>query len=63
MKSRKFIIALAVSVIFLLAAGGGMILAARGINIPWIASSLAILASTFPAYMGANALSKKKKEQ
>ena len=58
-KSRKFVVVIMVTVIFIMAMIIGAVAAWKEIDVPWLAVTLPILASVYPAYLGANAYQKK----
>ena len=55
---RKYSVVVMVSVLISLGMMAGVIAAINGANLPWLATTLPILASVYPAYMGANAAQK-----
>ena len=57
-KGRKFAVVVLVSLLMGIGMAAGLIAALSGANAPWLAATLPILASTYPAYMGANAVQK-----
>ena len=57
-KGRKFAVVILVSLLMGIGMAAGLIAALSGASAPWLAATLPILASTYPAYMGANAVQK-----
>lgn len=57
---RKFTVIIIVSIQITLGMIAGCIGAYMGIDLPWLAVVLPILAAVYPAYMGANAYQKGK---
>ena len=55
---RKYSVVVMVSVLISLGMVAGVIAAINGASLPWLATTLPILASVYPAYMGANAVQK-----
>ena len=55
---RKYSVVVMVSILISLGMLAGVIAAINGADLPWLATTLPILASVYPAYMGANAAQK-----
>ena len=57
-RGRKFAVIVLVSALMGIGMAAGLLAALRGADTAWLTTTMPILASTFPAYMGANAMQK-----
>lgn len=59
-KGRKFAVVIMATILLGIGMIAGVIGALEGVDLPWLAMTLPIIASTYPAYIGGNAMQKIK---